>query len=209
VKDLGVFCGTFNPIHWGHLLLAECARDQFELYKVLFITSARPPHRHSDLLDAENRHALVEAAVADNPFFEASRLELDRPHLSYTVETLKELKSEYGKDVRLNLIVGGDNVSSLGQWHKAEEIFKLCRILAAPRLMPPTDRGAELVEQNPGAPEGADCQVIDFPPTSVSSSEIRQRVREGKSVLYMVPAAVNAILITEAHYRQMSKNETR
>lgn len=206
MKELGVFCGTFNPIHWGHLLLAECARDQFDLYKVLFITSARPPHRRSDLLDGEKRHAMVDAAVADNPYFEASRLELDRPDLSYTVDTLKELKLLYGDEVHLSLIVGGDNISSLGEWHKSDEIFKLCRLIAAPRLMPPGDRGREMVERLPEAPEGSDCSVIDFPPVSVSSSEIRQRLRQGKSVLYMVPPAVNAILTAEAHYREISKS---
>jgi nicotinate-nucleotide adenylyltransferase len=144
---------------------------------------------------------MVEAAITDNPFFEASRIELDRPQLSYTIDTLRHLHSIYSPDVRLNLIVGGDNVSSLAHWHEAEEIFQLCRFLAAPRLMPQRDTAGELVEEFADAPKGATLAAIDFPPTSVSSSQIRQRLRQGKSVLYMVPPAVNTLLITQAYYR--------
>lgn len=199
MNELGVFCGTFNPVHWGHLLLAEYARDQFDLGKVLFITCANPPHRYRDLLDGESRHAMVSAAVEDNPYFEASRLELDRSGPSYTVETLEQLKQAYGEKVRLNLIIGGDNLSSLAGWHEAERIFKLCRLLAAPRMIP----GHEMESlQDDAAPPNAELSVISLPPIGVSSSEVRHRLREGKSVLYMVPPAVNEMLITQAHYRK-------
>jgi nicotinate-nucleotide adenylyltransferase len=204
LNELGVFCGTFNPVHWGHLLVAECARDQFDLSKVLFITSANPPHRHSDLLDGESRHNLVAAAVADNPYFEASRLELDRSGPSYTVETLAYLHQFYGEKVRLNLIIGGDNLNSLAGWHESERIFKLCRLLAAPRMIP----GHETESLHADfAPAAADLSMIALPPIGVSSSEIRHRLRDGKSVLYMVPPSVNEILITQAYYRQTSPKQ--
>lgn len=181
--------------------MAECARCQFDLSKVLFITSARPPHRNRDLLGGEERHAMVEAAVADNPFFQASRMELDRKLVSYTVDTLLELQEQTGAGTRLNLIVGGDNIDSIGSWHRADELFTICRLLAAPRLMPDEKASGQLYEKMPQAPAGANLEVIDFPPVSVSSSEVRQRLRQGKSVLYMVPPAVNNLLITRAHYR--------
>lgn len=201
MKELGIFCGTFNPIHWGHLLVAERARDQYQLDKVLFITSGVPPHRHADLLDGQCRHEMVQTAVADNPLFEASRLELDRAGPSYTVDTLRELKQLYGEGVRGNLIVGADNVDSLSQWHEAEQIFRLARLLVAPRQLPPQAKAGKI-----DLPDGA--EYIDFPAVSVSSSEIRERLRRGQSVLYMVPPAVNAILLARGHYRETSQAKT-
>lgn len=104
--EIGVFCGTFNPIHLGHLLIAECARDQFGLEKVFFVTSPRPPHRSTDLLDGEARHLMVSAAVADNPHFEASRLELERSGPSYTSETIRSLLRIYtDKETNANHVV--------------------------------------------------------------------------------------------------------
>ncbi len=193
MQELGVFCGTFNPVHWGHLLLAERARDQFGLSKVLFITSARPPHRHLDLLDGESRHRMVEEAVKENPYFEACRLELDRPGLSFTVDTLRQLTKTYGPEVRLSLLVGGDNISLLNQWNQSGEIFQLCRLLVAPRLVPG--------EAGERAPVGADLAMIDLTPVPVSSSEIRCRLRQGRSVLYLVPPAVNSLLTAHSYYQ--------
>jgi nicotinate-nucleotide adenylyltransferase len=198
-KQIGVFCGTFNPIHWGHLFMAESARDQAELEEVLFITSPNPPHRKDDLLDAEQRHELVEAAVADNEWFEPSRMELERSGgPSYTVDTLKALAKRFGDGVQLNLIIGQDNLNYIGQWHKAEEIFGLCRLLVAPRVKQPVHAGAPTEEKKP--PADARLLMLDIPHIPVSSSVIRSRLRNGRSVLYMVPPAVDKILRDKRYY---------
>jgi nicotinate-nucleotide adenylyltransferase len=202
VRELGVFCGTFNPIHWGHLLLAECARDQFELEKLVLVTSPIPPHKaDQDLLSAANRHRLVVAACEGNKAFEPSTLELDRQGPSYTVDTLRELKKQYGDGVRLNLIIGEDNLASIGQWHEAKELFRLCRLLVAPRQDSnhgSPSRGA--ADSKDLCPDGATMSMIDFPGAGVSSSEIRARLRRGQSVLYFVPPAVNKLLMENKYY---------
>lgn len=186
-RDIGVFCGTFNPIHWGHLLMAEIARDQIGMDKVLFITSPNPPHRKTDLLDAAARHDLVKVAVFDNPKFEASKIELEREGPSYTIDTLKELKQKFGEEARLNLIIGEDNLRFISQWHKADEIFGLCRLVVAPRVIQETP-----LEKPP--PPDVEIITLDVPYAPISGSVIRDRLRNGRSVLYMVPINVDKLL---------------
>ena len=211
MKQVAIFGGTFNPIHHGHLLIAEFARAQFDLDKVIFVTSGTPPHRDDELLDQESRHKLVLAAVSTNKYFEASDVELKRKGLSYTADTLAHFHEELGSDVKLNFIIGGDNFVQIGSWHKVEELIKSCRILVAPRLEYQTEqtnplvRKMEKTETNPdpqkyNMPEGADWAVIDFPGVAISSSGIRERLREGKSVRYMVPREVYEMLISEGFY---------
>lgn len=185
--------------------MAECAREQAELDKVLFITSPNPPHRKDDLLEAEHRHELVIAAVADNPAFEASRLELDRTAggaPSYTVDTLLELKAllspEFGDQLGLSLIIGQDNLNYIGQWHRADEIFRLAELVVAPRVKQPAHAGAPTEEKLP--PPEARVLMLALPHIPVSSSEIRRRLREGRSVLYMVPTEVEKILRRKRYY---------
>lgn len=201
MQDLGLFCGTFNPIHLGHLMMAECARDQFQLDKVLFITTPAPPHRPSGLLDAEARHKMVVAAIADNRFFEPSRLELDRAGTSYTVDTVRAVESLYGEDTRLNLIIGEDNLAYLKQWRECAQILTLCRLLVAPRHFPsPNPKYAFASPGSKRLPEAA-IEMIDFPLVPISASEIRLRLSRGRSVRYMVAPAVDEILIREGYYR--------
>lgn len=211
MKEIGVFGGTFNPIHWGHLLIAEFARENFQLDKVLFVTCARPPHRKDVDLDAEERFEMVKAAVAGNDKFEASRIELDRPGPSYMIDTLESVREIYGPDVRLSLVVGGDNIAQLKLWHRANEIFRTCRILVAPRV----ESYSHLVEElSPGgsgrkivAP--ADIELIRCPLVQISSSQIRARVHHGKTVRYMVPPSVYDILHAHGYYKLAdSKAET-
>lgn len=188
-RDIGIFCGTFNPIHWGHLLLADYARDQYDLEKVIIVTSAIPPHRNVDILDASFRHEMVKAACADCEYFEPSSIELEREGPSYTVDTLRHFSREY-PDARLNLIVGQDNLSQLKTWHQPEVLFSLCRILVASRHSTITE--AELTAD---LPPGTRVSVVDFPNIPVSSSMVRQRVREGRSVRFLVSPSVHQLLI--------------
>jgi nicotinate-nucleotide adenylyltransferase len=204
MREIGLFCGTFNPIHLGHLLIAECARDQFTLDKVLFVTSPHPPHRQVGLLAGEDRHKLVEAAVTSNPYFEASRLELERTGPSYTVDTVKQIIA--GGATKVNLIIGGDNVPFLKDWHNSKELLSLCRLLVVPRLRYLSDDHNESVIQtitqsDPEQVEGADIKIVDFPGIAISASNIRKRIGLGKTVLYMVPPEVNCLIKTHNFYK--------
>ncbi len=255
LREIGVFCGTFNPIHLGHLLIAECARDQFSLEKVIFVTSPRPPHRIDELLDGEYRHLLVSAAVAENPHFECSRIEIEREGPSYTSDTVRQLVKEFGgpNKCRINLILGADNIGYLGSWHESSYLLDTCRILVAPRLVNVTQEvprssktpatwspmsdshDADLTADKSGSilpsyqstrfqPENqvlatisqidlvqnlslpnTSIETIVFPCVSISSSAIRLRLAEGRSVLYMVPPAVNELLLTRKFYDSKRK----
>lgn len=199
--EIGLFCGTFNPIHIGHLIMAECARDQFALDPVLFVTSPRPPHRSSGLLDAETRHELVVAAVADNHFFQASRLEIDRAGPSYTADTIEEIRSIYD-GARVNLILGEDNLPYLTQWHRAEEIIRKCRLVVARRDFPSPNPKYESQRPAEAGMAGADLQYLDFPLVPISASTIRERLFARKSVRYMVSPAVHKLIEERGLYRQ-------
>ena len=196
MQEIGVFCGTFNPIHWGHLLLAEYARDQYNLEKVLIVTSAIPPHRSDGIIDAQFRHEMVKAACSQSPYFESSSIELERAGPSYTVDTLRYFSRVY-EDARLNLILGQDNLSQLKTWHQPEALFSLCRILVASRHSAIT--AAEIAAD---LPPQAQVSVIDFPNIPVSSSMVRQRLREQRSVRFLVSPAVHDLLVGSGHYCQ-------
>lgn len=205
MNEVGLFCGTFNPIHLGHLLIAECARDQFKLAKVLFVLSPRPPHRGKDLLEAEDRFALVEAACKSNKNFLASRLEMDRPGPSYTVDTVKALQESYE---RVNLIIGGDNLAYLKTWHNYEELLSLTRLLVVPRLRyQDEDPALKCVREESISPQavdlpGADIEMVDFPGIAVSASLIRSRAACGKTILYMVPPEVDELIRARGYYKE-------
>lgn len=205
MAEIGIFCGTFNPIHLGHLLVAESARDQFALEKVIFVTSPRPPHRNDTLLAARERHDMVVLAIADNAAFEASTIEIERPGPSFTIDTVEQLIGRYGRRDRFNLLVGADNIKQLSTWHRAEELAALVRFLVARRFIE-GEAGSEARRGGADggeldAPSYARCELIDFPAVDVSSSEIRKRLREGRSVLYMVPDAIYKVLLAKGHYR--------
>lgn len=211
MRKLGLFCGTFNPIHSGHLLIAQCAQDQFNLDRVFFVVSPNPPHRQDQgLLEAEARHEMAVAAVAGNPKFEASRVELDRGGLSYTIDTVEHFKSLY-PNAKISLIIGGDNVKYLKDWHRAEDLFKNCHFLVAPRLVssPRQESSSEvsmktLVKKETVALIGSQMSVIDFPGIAISASYIRGRLKHRQTVLYMVPPVVNAILMENNYYADNS-----
>lgn len=209
--EIGIFCGTFNPIHLGHLLIAECARDQFKLEKVYFVTSPSPPHRFDELLDGNDRHQLVKAAVSDNQNFEASSIELERSGPSYTIDTLKNINTKYDGKAHLNLIIGGDNLNQLNDWHQISELFKLARILVVPRLryIKMEDDHLQMIGEEPENIESkfphAELAMVDFPGIAISGSKIRERIEESKTILYMVPNSVNELIIQNGYFKNKSE----
>ncbi len=198
----------------GHLIIAECARDQFKLEKVLFVTSPAPPHRADQLLDGNFRHEMVSVATAENPHFVPSAVELERVGPSYTIDTVKEVRTIYGDDTKINLIIGGDNLQHLHSWKNFEELLSLCRVLVVPRLryIDESDKalrmvGEESTDTNIGF-DKADIVLVDFPGIAVSGSNIRERIGAGKTVLYMVPPAVNELIEKRGYFKTLSSSET-
>src|SRR5262245_2126017 len=133
---LGIFGGTFDPVHLGHLIVAEAARLEAELDRVFFVLSPRPPHKNVvELTPFPHRLALLNLALADNPYFAVSTLELERPGASYTVDTLRQLKSmpDYA-EADLHLIIGMDSLAAFAEWREPEAIIQLARLLVYPSL---------------------------------------------------------------------------
>ena len=183
--------GTFNPIHLWHLQVGQCAWDQFDLDFTLFIPNGDPPHKDG-VVDKELRYQMVLAGIRGNPRFKASRMELDRTGKSYTVDTLRGLKKRYGAAVELNLIIGLDNLEGIKRWREADEIFKLARILVAPRNAETITREQIAAE----LPEEAQFDIIDCPNSDISSTTVRNWIKAGRarSADYVVPNAVRKII---------------
>lgn len=183
MKSLGIFGGTFDPVHCGHLIIAEWVRDACHLDEVLFIPSAIPPHKQNiSLTDQQHRLAMVELAIATTPCFSHSDIEMQSDRISYTAETLATLSDQYGDETELHLILGEDNLYDLPDWHDPERITALARILVARRADKPIrDIPAYLQEV---------VTVCKSPEIDISSTQIRSRIQAGKSIRFLVPETV-------------------
>jgi nicotinate-nucleotide adenylyltransferase len=181
----GVLGGTFDPIHHAHLFIAEQAREQLGLEYTVFVPSCQPPHKlHDPLTSAEHRLAMTTLAVADNPAFRVSRLELDRPGPSYTIDTLRALRA--GGLAEPHFILGADAVLEMGSWYQPAAILREFEVVAVAR------EGSDLgrLEEALGAELAARVRVLEVPLLEISATEIRRRVREGRSIRYLTPPAV-------------------
>lgn len=188
MKKVGIIGGTFNPIHIGHLILAERAYEEFELDEILFVPAGTSYFKDpSTVLDKKTRIALTGEAIGENPHFALSTIETDRPGNSYTYETLKELKAQ-NPDTQYYLIIGADALVQMELWQKPESILKDAVILVAKRKGPTTqeflDKMEEIKEKY-----NADIRIVPCTYIDISSTEIRERVKAGKSIRYLVPEA--------------------
>ena len=184
-KKVGIIGGTFNPIHLGHLILAEYAYDEYQLDEILFIPSGISYFKNPNtVLDKKMRITLTGEAIEDNPHFALSTIETDRPGNSYTYETLEELKKK-NPDVRYYLIIGADSLFQIDSWKEPDIIMKDAIILAASR----NDQGIELLKEK--ADElmkkfHSEIHILTCPMIDISSTDIRNRIKEGKSIKYLV-----------------------
>ena len=188
--QLGVFGGTFDPPHLGHLIVARDAVDELALDRVLLMLSARPPHRsHANVTATVVRLAMLEAAVADDPLLEASDLETRRPGPSYTADTLAELRRR-DPAAELVLLMGADQWRQLGSWHDPERISRFATVAVMERA------GEAATDLGVGIP-WRHCPVTRV---EISSTGVRERVREGRSIRHMVPDPVRLIIEREGLY---------
>jgi len=184
---LGIFGGTFNPIHVGHLLLAETARETLQLDRVVFIPTGQPPHKHiKELLPGPVRLELVQLAIRDQPAFVASDIELQRDGPSYSIETVRILKQQLPK-AKLFLLMGEDMLSV--RWLAWDALTQLCTIVVAHR------------HGSTPARRGRHVKWLPMPQVEIASSEIRARRKAGRSIRYLVPAAVQRYIEQHQLYR--------
>ncbi len=198
IRRIGVFGGTFDPIHYGHLVIAEDARVYLQLEIVLFVPARQPPHKPSGSYSAfPHRVRMTELAIADNPHFVLSLLEAERPGPSYTVDTLRQLRTEFGPDAELYFIIGMDSLANITTWHKPAELLTLCRVVVAERAGYSVDLTA-LEEALPGLRNR--LELIDTPELSISSTDLQRRVRSGLAIRYQLPPQVEKYIYEHRLY---------
>ncbi len=202
-QPIGVFGGTFDPVHIGHLIAAEAAREALGLERVLFVPARRSPHKPDRPLTAPgDRVAMLELALADNPGFSVERLELERDGLSYTVDTLELLAGRAaaaGTAADLVFICSTEALLGLPTWREPARILSLARVAAVPRGLAPPPSPAWLEGQF-GDLAGR-ILLLDGPRIEVSGTTIRERVAAGRSIRYLVPSPVVAYIADNGLYR--------
>lgn len=222
---IGIMGGTFDPIHLGHLRAAEEIYWAFDLDKIIFIPSSRPPHKDEDkVAPALHRYEMVSLATIFTPYFSVSSIEIDRPGISYSAETVQELRRVYGKDATLYFIVGVDAFLEISSWKNARELLQTVQFIVTARpgwrlddveksltpgqladLGSPRFRYLKIaeIESNPELkhPQRGLVLLVEVISLDISSSEIRQLVEEGRSVRFLVPDTVAAYMAKNQLYR--------
>ncbi len=206
MKSIAIFGGTFNPIHFGHLIVAEEIRAKYNLDKIIFVPNHLPPHKEpSDLIEAKLRLTMVNLATVSNPCFEVSDYEIEKGGKSFTIDTIKHFRQLYGTKNNIYFIVGADMLSEITSWKNVEELLKICRFIAVPR---PGYDITKIFNQNYLGSENFDIAtellenvlIENIVTSDISSSSIRQRVREWKSIKYFVPEPVEQFIHNQQLY---------
>jgi len=196
---IGVLGGTFDPIHNGHLAVAEEVRSRLSLSEILFVPAGRPWLKgDTPISPAKHRVEMVRLAVADKPYYKVSTMEIDRAGPSYTVDTMGELRAKIGAGDELFFILGWSSLAELPQWKEPARIIELCKLVAVPRpgYLRPDLRSLET--SIPGL--GQRVTILDKPEVDISASDIRERVAKGLSISGLVPEAVERYIREKGLY---------
>lgn len=190
-RPVGILGGTFDPVHYGHLAVATRAREDLDLAGVLFVPASTPPHKLDRAVSpAVHRLAMVELAIADDPWFRASRVELDRPGPSYAIDTVTAIAAEGADEGREEpyFILSVEAFRDLPTWRHPHLVVERCRLAVVPRLGSRTPGREWIAEHFPGAEDR--FTFLDGPSLGHSATDLRARVAAGRSIRYMVPPAV-------------------
>jgi nicotinate-nucleotide adenylyltransferase len=196
---IGILGGTFDPIHYGHLVAGEEARRALGLERVLFVPAARPPHKLDyRVTPAKLRLEMVRLAIADNSGFELSTVDVDRAGYSYTVDTVALLQEQLGPAAELYFILGEDALADLPTWHKPDKLLQMCQLIAVNRPGYHSFSLRLLERQLPGVERRV--HQVRIPELAIWSTELRARVASGLSIRYLVPDAVHAFIYEHELY---------
>jgi len=199
-KRIAVMGGTFDPIHYGHLVTAEAVRHEYGVERVIFIPTGQPVYKRAEqVTHTEHRYLMTVLATAANPAFHVSRMEIDREGATYTIDTIKHLKSLCGKDTKIYFITGADAVQQILSWKKSDELLKLCSFIAVTR---PGYNTAMLREQVTSIKQKYETRLhfLEVPALAISSSDIRTRVAAGKPATYLLPEEVERYILKNSLY---------
>lgn len=196
---LGIFGGTFDPVHFGHLLLAEQCREQCRLDQVWFVPAGTPPHKKGAIAPAVARAEMLELAVAGHPQFSVNRMELSRSGANFTVDTLEQLRRERPDD-ELFFLIGADSLADLPQWREPRRIAELATLIVVNRggTVPPDLEG---LRPQLGDAAVDRIQIVPIPGMDLASRDIRRRVQSRQSIRYQTPRSVECYLAAHGLYR--------
>ena len=185
-KKIGILGGTFDPIHIGHLIIAETARLDYALDEIIFMPTNNPPHKSAiDITDSSHRYNMVVLATEDHSEFSVSSLELDRGGISYTIDTIKNLKTMYAEETEIYFIIGRDMVGTLKTWKDIDQLFDLCYFLVAMR---PVDNADYIKEElaDFSSKEISKIKKLNTLEIDISSTEIRDKLKRGEAIKHIV-----------------------
>lgn len=198
MQKIGIFGGSFNPIHMGHLIAAQETLDAMRLDKVIFIPAGNPPHKSQDnLAAAEDRYNMVKLAIQNNPGFEISSIEMERGGKTYSFDTLMELRKQY-KDIDMHFIIGFDTLKELHTWRNIQGIFDIASFAVV-------NRGNEALEIKQWMEDrvrtyGGTIDYVPIPDIEISSTDIRHRIQSDRSIKYLVPDTVEKYIKSRGLY---------
>jgi len=187
---IGILGGTFNPVHSGHIAIAEEALKQLELERIIFIPAYIPPHKGtSELADAEDRFKMLELALAGKDSFEISRFEIERHQASYSIETIEFIRGSYPEDTELLFLLGEDALTGLDTWKDIDRLLKLCGFVAFNRPGFENDKNRPHILR------------IEIAPIEISSTMIREKIKTGESITGLLPEVVEEYIVTNNLYK--------
>jgi nicotinate-nucleotide adenylyltransferase len=211
MRHIGVLGGTFDPVHYGHLVIAEEVYATLKLAQMVFVPAGHPPHKTGEVITpAEHRLAMLELAIASNAHFTISRVDLDRPGPSYTVDTLRLLREQWGEQTAIYFVIGWDSLEELLTWYDAPGILQQLTYLVAVRR-PGYEEAAEyqdgLESRLPGIKQR--LLIVEAPQFEISATDLRSRVAEGRPIKYQTPESVEQYIVQYGLYRQKSVGSER
>lgn len=194
--------GTFDPIHYGHLALAEHVRCEYELDEIIFIPAGIPPHKNNlKVSDNMHRYMMTELATIQNPNFQVSDIEVRSPDVSYTFLTIQKLKDMYGSDAEIYFITGADALLSIETWKNFNELIKSCAFIAGTRPGLENKKLEGKVKLLKKQHDDANIYLANIPALDISSTDIRDRVLNQKSIKYLVPEGVEQYIYKNELYK--------
>jgi nicotinate-nucleotide adenylyltransferase len=197
-ERVGIMGGTFDPIHYGHLVAAETAREAFSLDKIIFVPAGIPYFKEKTT-PARHRYLMTLLAIMSNPYFEISRVDLDRGGVTYTVDTLTDLKKGLPPETKMYFITGADAILEIQNWKSPGEVLSMAEFIAATRPGYSLENLSRAL--GPLAAEFQDrIHILEMPPMGISSTEVRQRLAKGRSVRYLLPETVITYIHNEGLY---------
>ncbi|WAM32926.1 nicotinate (nicotinamide) nucleotide adenylyltransferase [Caldicellulosiruptor morganii] len=194
---VAIFGGTFNPIHIGHLIMAQYVKNFTDVDRIIFVPNGTPPHKNSEIALPQHRFEMVRLSIEDNPDFEVSDFEIKKEGPSFTINTLEYFSILYEK---VYFIIGSDNLFEIKKWYKAEQILKKFPIIVLPR-----ERERDLIRKQIEkffCIYNAEIILIDMPIIDISSTEIRRLIKENRSIRYMVHPKVEEYIIRKGLYKE-------